>query len=176
MFIASAYNLATVNVVTGRKIAEFSSSVSLTYYNSPLDVDNVYANSDNRVFKIPLATLTPTEIFAASQAVTTMLLLSSNPWKLIVFSYEPQHLRHRCRVHRRFVHDQRAVVRRPVAGGHDSAACQFRVQRGGGDSLPQREHDHSDEIHRVQGARAHHLQLLQHHECVVRHHCCRPVQ
>ena len=44
--------------------------MSLTYYSFPLDVDNVYANSDYRVFKIPLATLTPTEIFAASQAVT----------------------------------------------------------------------------------------------------------
>ena len=86
VYIASAYNLATVNAVTGKKIADFSSSVSLTYYNFPLDVDNVYANSDYHVFKIPLATLTPTEIFAASQAVTAMLLLSSNPWKLIVFS------------------------------------------------------------------------------------------
>ena len=86
VFIASAYNLATVNAVTGAKIAEFSSSVSLTFYNLPLDVDNVYANSDYHVFKFPLATLLPTEIFTASQTVTTMLLLSSNPWKLIVFS------------------------------------------------------------------------------------------
>ena len=58
VFIASAYNLATVNAVTGAKIAEFSSSVSLTYYNLPLDVDNVYANDAFHVFKIPLATLT----------------------------------------------------------------------------------------------------------------------
>ena len=54
VFVASVFNLATVNAVTGKKIAEFSSNVGLTFYNLPLDVDNVYANNDYHVFTFPL--------------------------------------------------------------------------------------------------------------------------
>lgn len=84
--VASAFNLAAVNAVNGEELAHQSSSLPLTLINLPMDVGNIYATCEFRVFVLPLSTLTMREVFQAPETVMSLYMLSVTPWRFLVTS------------------------------------------------------------------------------------------